>query len=143
MGNLEDVLELGQPIRAVAASDSVLEAVNEMCRWHVRAIIVGSPSDPVGIFCERDVLERIVRPGLDPARTTVGSVMSHPLVCLPSSATPDEALAYLRFHRLHQVPVLGEEALLGVVSASDLRRWALARRELDFQELASYVTLRR
>jgi CBS domain-containing protein len=143
MGKLEDLLETNQPLRVVSADDSVLAAVNAMCRWHTRAVIVGSAADPVGILCERDVLDRVVRPQRDPATTRVASVMSAPLVCLPASASAEEALAYLDEHHLHQVPVTGEEALIGVVSASDLRRWALARRELDLDMLTSYVVMGR
>lgn len=139
MGTLLDVIEMGQLMRMTSPDDPVLEAVNEMCRWHVRAVIVGSTADPLGILCERDVLERVVRPQLDPAKTRVGDVMTSPLVCLPASATPEEALAYMREHKLHQVPILGDEALVGIVSATDLRRWALMARELELDAFTSYV----
>jgi CBS domain-containing protein len=139
MGILEDVMETGQPLRIVAPEATVLAAVNEMCRWHVRAVIVGSAADPVGILCESDVLQRVVRPGLDPATTPVASVMTAPVVCLPARATPEEALTYMRERRLHQAPVTSDEALIGVVSASDLRRWTLARREIEVAALTCYV----
>ena len=137
---LEDIVETGQPIRMVPPDATVLEAVNEMCRWHVRAVVVGTAADPLGILCESDVLDRVVRPQLDAATTTVASVMTAPVVCLPAWATPEEALTYMRERRLHQVPVTGNEALIGVVSASDLRRWALATRDLEVEALTSYVT---
>jgi CBS domain-containing protein len=143
MGTLEDLIKTGQPLRTVAPDDAVLEAVDAMCRWHTRAVIVGSAVDPVGILCERDVLERVVRPQRDPATTKVSSVMTAPLVCLPASASPEDALTYMSEHRVHQVPVTGQEALIGIVSASDLRRWALARREHDLDILTSYVTMGR
>jgi CBS domain-containing protein len=143
MSMLEDVIETGQPLRTVSPADSVLDAVNEMCRWHVRAVIVGSAVDPVGILCEHDVLERVVRPQRDAATTPVASVMSQPLVCLPASASPEDALGYMREHHLHQVPVAGEEALLGVVSATDLRRWAIERQRFDLDALMSYVMIGR
>jgi len=136
---LEDLLELGQPMRTIPPEASVQEAVEELCRWHVRALVVGSATDPMGILCERDVIERVVRPGLVAGETTVASVMTAPLVCLPASASPEDALAYMRARRVHQVPIAGEEALLGVVSATDLRRWALAQRELEVMALESYV----
>ncbi len=139
MSILRDIIELGHPTRTVSPDAPVLDAVDEMCRWHVRAVVVGDEADPVGILCERDVLERVVRAHLDPATTKVGAVMSAPLVSLPESATPDDALEYLREHKLHQVPVAGDEALIGVVSATDLRRWALSQRELELAAFTSYV----
>jgi CBS domain-containing protein len=143
MGILEEMVESGQPIRTVSPHDSVLDAVGEICRWHVRAVIVGSVVDPVGILCERDVLERLVLAGLDPAVTRVDRIMSKPVVCLPATSTAEEALAYMHEHRFHQVPVAGQEALLGVISASDLRRWAMVRQAIELDALTSYVTLGR
>jgi len=126
-------------MRTVSPDDTILEAVEELCRWHVRAVIVGSPSNPLGILCERDVLERVVRPRRDPEGTTVSAVMTTPLVSLPASATPEEALLYMREVGVHQIPVAGDEAIIGVVSATDLRRWALRMREGEVRALTSYV----
>jgi len=49
MGTLADVLEpLGRPIRTTRPDATVLEAVEEMCRWHVRDLVIGDATDPVG-----------------------------------------------------------------------------------------------
>jgi CBS domain-containing protein len=138
--SIEDVIDMGQSIRTTSPQMTVREAVTDMCKWHVRALIVGDASDPIGILCERDVLERVIAAGLDPATTTVEQVMTSPLVCLPASSNAEEALEYMRNHRLHQVPVLGDEALIGMVSATDLRRWALESRDSEIRALRSYVT---
>lgn len=137
---IEDVIESGQCVRTISGRATVKQAAAEMCRWHVRALIVGDAADPIGIVCERDVLERVVAKGLDPGTTIVEQVMTAPLVCLPASSTADEALDYMHTHRLHQVPIVGDEAIIGMVSASDLRRWALENRESEIRALRRYVT---
>lgn len=139
MSMLDDVIELGQPVRTISPAATVLEAIDEMCRWHVRAVVVGSAADPLGILSARDVLERVVRPQLDPATTLVITVMTAPVVCLPATVSPEEGLATMRAHGVHQAPVVGEEALIGVVSSSDIRRWVLARQEQHIDALESYV----
>jgi CBS domain-containing protein len=110
-----------------------------MCRWHVRALVVGDPDDPVGIVCERDVLERVILTGLDPRETKVADVMSTPVVSLPAHSGAEEALAFMRRHGVHQVPIQGDEALIGVVSRTDLMAWALRNREYEITTLTSYV----
>lgn len=137
---IEDVIESGQCVRTISGRATVKQAAAEMCRWHIRALIVGDATDPVGILCERDVLERVVAKGLDPATTIVEQVMTSPLVCLPAGSTADEALDYMRAQRLHQVPIVGDEAIIGMVSASDLRRWALQSRDSEIRALRRYVT---
>jgi len=138
MGTLEDVIS-SPAVRTTSADATVLSAVEAMCRWHVRALVVGDPSEPVGIFCERDVLERVVLVGREPATTLVGSVMTAPLHFLSLDCSPEDALTYLSEHRVHQVPIAREEGLVGVVSSSDLKRWALRNLEAQVQALTSYV----
>lgn len=138
--SIEDVIESGRCVRTVSGRATVKQAAAEMCRWHVRALIVGEATDPIGILCERDVLERVVARGLDPEATTVEQVMTAPIACLPASSTADEALEYMHAHRLHQVPIVGDEAIIGMVSATDLRRWALESRESEIRALRHYVT---
>ena len=138
MGTLEDVIS-SPSVRTTSPDATVLSAVEAMCRWHVRALVVGDPAEPLGIFCERDVLERVVLAGRAPATTLVGSVMTAPLFFLPLDCTPEDALTYLSHHRVHQVPIAREEALVAVVSSSDLERWALRNLEAQVQALTSYV----
>jgi CBS domain-containing protein len=142
MGTLEDVVSC-DGVRTTKAGATVLEAVKVMCDWHVRAVVVGEPADPVGILCERDILERVVLRHLDPATTPVEAVMTRPLFQLPIDCSPSDALQYLREHRVHQVPVAGDEGLVGVVSSSDLRQWALRNLESEVDALTSYVMLGR
>lgn len=157
MGTLEDVIaspdygyQRGQgaprvclPVRTTAPNATVLDAVEVMCRYHVRAVIVGEPSDPLGIVCERDILERVVLPQRDPATTLVVEIMTTPIFQLPLGCTPQDALDYLQLHHVHQVPVAGEEGLVGVVSSSDLRAWALRNLESEVDALISYVVFGR
>ncbi len=138
--SIEDLIESGQFVRTVSKRATVKHAAAEMCRWHVRALIVGDATDPIGILCERDVLERVVAEGLDPEETRVEEVMTAPIACLPASSTVDEALEYLHTHQLHQVPIVGDEAIIGMVSATDLRRRALESRESEIRALCHYVT---
>lgn len=141
MSTLEDIVQRSQQhVRYADPSSSVFEAVDAMREHHVRALLVGTAADPVGIFCECDVLERVVLGRRDPDRTRVGEVMTAPLVFLPADASASEALDYLRQNRVHQVPILGEESVVGIVSSSDLMRWALDERDRELYSMRSYVS---
>ncbi len=136
---LRDVIETGPSVRTVRPDATVSEVVREMCKWNVRAVLVGDAVDPLGIICERDVLERVVIPHLDPQTTSVASVMTTPVVWLPATSSAEDALSYMHANGVHQVPVSGEESFIGLVSCSDLETWALRSKDSEITALMSYV----
>lgn len=141
MSTLADIVEeTGREVRATPADAMLIDAVAEMCRWHVRALLVGDLLDPIGMLSERDVLERAILGGRNPATTPVEAVMTAPLISLPLDCSPTEALDFMRAHRVHQVPILSDEAVVGIVSATDLMRWAARDQEFQIRALTEYCS---
>lgn len=141
METLKEIVEItGRGVFTTTARATVMEAVELMCRQHVRALLVGDVGNPEGIISERDVLERIVLQNRDPYATRVELVMTAPLVSLPADSTASEALAFMRTHKVHQVPVVAEEAIVGVVSSTDLMRWATRAQEREIVALTEYCS---
>ena len=48
------------------------------------------------------------------------------------------ALEFMRQHKLHQVPIVGDESLIGVLSSGDLMRWAAQAQAHEIQTLTEY-----
>jgi CBS domain-containing protein len=141
MATLKDILCInGRPVCATDPQATVSQAIEHMCKNHVRALLVGELDDPIGILSERDVLERVLRTHLNPDDTPVESVMTTPLVSLPEDSAPAEALAFMCEHRLHQVPIVSEEAVIGVISSTDLLRWATHAQESEIRALQDYCS---
>jgi len=141
MSTLADVVELnGRCVLATQSDARIIEAVEQMCHQHVRALLVGDLAEPIGIVCERDILERVILSHGDPDTMKVADAMTAPIVCLSVECTPDEALLFLRQHHLHQVPIIAEEAIIGIVSSSDLLRWATKEQEHLLRDLTDYFS---
>jgi CBS domain-containing protein len=139
MNTLKEIVETtGRGVFATSPLAMIVEAVEVMCREHVRALLVGDVGNPLGIVSERDILERVILPNRDPLTTPVELAMTSPLVSLPADATASEALAFMRTHRLHQVPIVSDEAVVGVVSSTDLMRWATREQEYEILALKEY-----
>jgi CBS domain-containing protein len=139
MSTLKEIVETtGRGVFATSPLSMVIDAVDLMCRQHVRALVVGDVTNPLGIISERDILERVVLERRDPQTTPVELAMSSPLVSLPADATASEALAFMRTHKLHQVPIVSDEAVVGVVSSTDLMRWATRAQEYEIRSLVEY-----
>ena len=141
MTTLMDIVRMnGRAVCATGPHAMVSDAVESMCEKHVRALLVGELAEPVGIICERDILERVIRQKRDPEKTPVEAAMTKPLVSLPQDSSPSDALAFMRQHKLHQVPIVSEEAVVGVVSSTDLMRWATRSQEDDIRALTDYCS---
>jgi CBS domain-containing protein len=64
------------PPVVVSPQESVKAAVNKMCEVGVGAVAVVKDGDLVGIFTERDLMTRVVKPGLSSLDTPVAEVMT-------------------------------------------------------------------
>jgi CBS domain-containing protein len=141
MEPLELVLERkGREVHAVEKDATVLEAVDEMCRARVGAVLVMDGDTLVGIFSERDLMRRVVLARRDPARTLVADVMSGDVLSIAPDTTPREAMAIVTEHRVRHLPVVEGRRIVGVVSIGDLVRWTIDEREHEIAELHEYVT---
>ena len=102
----------------VAAPDaSVREAARLMKEAGVGAVLVVSDGQLVGIFTERDAVNRVMAMDRDPRTTRLDEVMTPG----PKTLSPDEpfghALLLMNEHGFRHVPVVEAGCPVGVVSA--------------------------
>src|SRR5215831_8721433 len=80
------------PLVTVSADASVMHAVRTMHEERIGAVAVIDNDRLAGIFSERDLMYRVVLEGRDPARTSVGDVMTSPVITIQRSMSADDAL---------------------------------------------------
>jgi CBS domain-containing protein len=142
---MQDTLEAvlaskGSTVYSVAPETPVLDAVRTMNRARVGALLVCVANELVGIFTERDVLNRVVDPGRDPTSTKVVEVMTSEVVTVRSNTGIQDAMAVISERRFRHLPVIDDGKLLGVVSSGDLTRWVSRNQEGHIQDLVNYIT---
>ena len=116
-----------------------LRLPNDECQHHVGALVVISGEKMVGIFTERDVLDRVVAAQRDPATTKVRDVMTSPVACCAPETARDECRAVMRARRLRHLPVVKDGRLVGMISIGDLNEAAHADQQQTIQYLTEYV----
>lgn len=109
-------------IKTVRVDDNVLDAVKKMNKFRIGSIVVVSGPRPVGIITERNILERVVEPGLDPLVVKAKDVMSSPLITIEPNAPLEEAAQMMIRRSIKKLPVLDNERLVGIITATDLVR---------------------
>lgn len=103
----------------------VLEAARLMRQKHVGdLVVVDDPKDeriPLGMVTDRDIVVEVLGNGLDPATTTLASVMRKPAVIAGESEDTADVLERMRAHGVRRMPVVNEDGgLIGIVTLDDL-----------------------
>jgi CBS domain-containing protein len=130
------IRDIIQRNRLVSASENttVSEAARLMKETRVGAILVLRKERLVGIFTERDALNRVLAVGLDPLHTKLSQVMT----AKPDSMAPDKpfghALIAMYEHGYRHMPVVENGKAVGVVSMRDARPPELYELETDLKD---------
>ncbi|MHA7861013.1 DUF294 nucleotidyltransferase-like domain-containing protein [Tessaracoccus sp. Y36] len=100
---------------------TVRQAALAMTEHRVSAIIVTSgDGDLAGILTDRD-LRRVVADGID-VDSPLSAVMSHTPFTIGADALALDVLLSLVQHKIHHLPVLEDDKVLGMVTSGDLMR---------------------
>jgi CBS domain-containing protein len=71
---------MSRDVKTVRTDATVKEAVGKMNKFRIGSIIVMEGKRPVGIITERDILERIVEPCMEPTAIKAKEIMSSPVM---------------------------------------------------------------
>ncbi len=129
----------GPNVASVCTDQSVLDAAKLMNDRHIGAVVVTKGDNVVGIFSERDILSRVVAEQRDPAKLTVGEVMTSPcVVCSPEDEV-EQCQAIMTEKRIRHMPVVKEGRLVGIISSGDIMASAHVELESTIRYLNEYI----
>ncbi len=120
---------------------TIREAARRMAEHRISSVIVvGEGGEPAGIVTDRDLREKVVAAGLDPA-AGVGEIMSAPLIGIEAGEHCFEALLEMMRRGVHHLAVLKAGRLSGVVTHHDLMVLQGASPAVLVKELAKLGSL--
>jgi CBS domain-containing protein len=129
----------GHQVYSVAPTLTVAEAVKEMNLHRIGSVLVMESGHLIGIFTERDVLRRVVGPGLDPHQITVQKVMTANVMTITPEFTIDEAMELFTEKRFRHLPVVEDERIVGTISIGDVTRWTSDQHRVEAEHLKNYI----
>jgi len=107
-------------IYSVDADKSVLEAARFMMEHNIGAVPVLRNGELVGIFSERDVMNRVVAVGRMPGQTKVSEVMTANPKSVGVDETVDNCLFLMREFGFRHLPICEGKQVKGLVSLRDV-----------------------
>ena len=125
----------GEAIHSVGSDTMVMECVRKMTAEKVGAVIVMDGERLVGIFTERDALNKVLAAGLDPRGTKVSEVMTKDPYCVQPATTVGAAMELVTKRRFRHLPIVENGKVLAVISSGDLTHWLVKDQMGEVQEL--------
>ncbi|HEX6159996.1 MAG TPA: CBS domain-containing protein [Thermoanaerobaculia bacterium] len=119
MRQIAELLE-GRPLFHAEARSNVREVARYMTERNVGAVAVLDGGQLVGVFSERDVMSRVVAPGLDPDDTAIENVMTREIVVGEPHENFDAALQKMHAIGSRHLPIVADGKLVGMISLRDL-----------------------
>ena len=106
-------------VHHLPATATVLEAARLMKGKACGAVVIMNKGHLEGIFTERDLVNRVVVAGRDPAKTKLGEVMTRGPDIIGPDAYTLEALRMMEDGGYRHLPVVNRQVVIGVVSRRD------------------------
>jgi len=122
-------------IYSAPADALVTQCTQQMTEKKIGSLMIMENDKVIGIFTERDALNRVLAGGRDPNWTKVCEVMTGNPYCVSPDATVGEAMAVVTKRRFRHLPLVENGKLSGVMSTRDLVSWLAKNKVVGVEEL--------
>ena len=136
MPSAQDIIaKKTKDVAVIGEEATVMEAAKIMSDRRIGSLVVCRGEKLVGIFTERDVLNRVVARHLDPLVTIIKDVMTSPVACCLPTTKLAECRSVMTEKRIRHLPVVQDNRLLGMISIGDI----LARERGEQEQTIKYL----
>ncbi|MCL5877440.1 MAG: CBS domain-containing protein [Candidatus Bathyarchaeota archaeon] len=119
MPQVKDIMT--KEVITIESNKTVFEAAELMTQKSPGCLVVVIKGFPVGILTERDIVRRIVAKRA-PLDQKITEVMTKTVITVEPETSLKEAARVMSTNKIHRLPVLKQNKLVGIVAASDFVR---------------------
>ena len=130
----------GSAVHSIHPEATVFDALKFMGEQNIGALVVLENGSPVGVFSERDYSRKVVLQGKTSRTTTVGEILSRPVI----SVTPDDSIEHcmelMTRGRIRHLPVIENGGTAGLVSIGDVVNFIMLAQSHAIRQLTGYIS---
>ena len=115
---------MSTPVITIESKANLSSAAQTMVQHNIGSVVVVEGKKPVGIITERDVTKHVVK-GEDALKQSVKNIMAKTLTTAPPDMPIQQALELMLTKKIRRLPILDNNAMVGIVTEKDLMRWVL------------------
>ena len=125
---------------SVGPDESVYAAIKIMAEEDVGSVLVMDGATLVGILTEREYARNVVLKGRSSPQTLVRDIMSKPVAYVEPDATVEDCMALMTKKRVRHLPVVADEAVVGIISIGDLVKSVIDEQRVMIRQLETYFS---
>jgi len=127
MDMLRNMMERSVPVKDAMTvnvyvanlDDPVMEVANTMVNKGIGSMVIKENDEPVGIICERDLLEKVISSDQKPSDVKAKDIMEEPLITTSSNTDMLDAMRIMIKNDIGHLPVVDDGELTGIVTVQD------------------------
>ncbi len=121
-------------------SDSLQDTAQTLTSHNIGAIVVtDEKGDLRGIISERDIVRAIAENGPHSLQSDVKTFMTANVVTCGPDDTVAELMSRMTEGRFRHLPVVENDALVGIISIGDVVKQRIAESELEVEAMRGYI----
>ena len=141
MARVSEILRgKGSDVLKIEKSATVFAAITKIVEANVGSILVTENEKVVGIMSERDYLRKVAIQGRTSHDTTVGEIMSTPLIYVTPETTIEESMAIMTDRRIRHLPVVENDDVIGIISIGDVVKFQSREQTFQIKYLTEYIS---
>jgi FOG: CBS domain len=138
MKNARDLIA-GQDLHVISEQETVYDAARLMAEKRIGAVPVVDGDRVVGIFSERDIMNRVVAKNLNPQKTIVEQVMTKDLIVGSPEEDIEQILYRMKQSNIRHLPIVQSGKLVGILSLRDLLQADLNEKDQEIKIMTAYI----
>ena len=130
----------GHSVHTIGPDATVLDALGEMARRDVGALVVIEDGEMVGLLSERDYARKVILKGKFSKDVPVREIMSAEVVSVTATEKIDSCMRLMTQKRIRHLPVLENGQLVGIISIGDVVKAIIGEQKFTIEELERYIS---
>lgn len=129
----------GTKVHSVAPGQTVYEAIEEMDKLNIGALIVMENQNLKGIVSERDYRSKVILKGRTSKNTLVSDIMTTNIFYVDPCDTVESCMSVMTDKKIRHLPVMQKNDVIGIISIGDLVKAIITKQKIEISSLRQYI----